>query len=325
MGVFQKIYTETMINNEKKIVGEISNMKDLFFSLYKTTICTAFKYKNLPDTKKKFLLEDYLFHSPSVAMFKDDNNNLTFAPCTPCGKLYRDGTYDHYRMVFRNGETYDRTYDEIEICYNNMLCYPSSLFAIQFAEKSAFALNAVDSALDRAIMPVVIECGSEEIMKQINELKLDKNILDTFKTTLCNQFQNEVKIHKFFDNKADDVLSLWDTYVRYRNFFYTTFGVSNVEIQKTERLTKNESQSNEEITRYTLFDDMHLNRADFENRVKTHFNYDIGMEINRDANTVYNLNATNDDKIESIELEILKGVNLTGKEEKGDESEDNND
>lgn len=323
MGVFQKIYETEILNEDKKVAGEITNMKDLFYSLYKTTICNAFKYENLPDTKKKFLLEDYLFHSSSVAMFLDDNKKLTFAPCTPCGKLNRDGTYDHYRMVFRNGETYDRTYDEIEICYNNMLCYPSSIFAIQFAEKSAFALNAVDSALDRAIMPVLIECGNEEILKQVTALKTDKKLLQTFTTTLNSQFHNEIHVHKFFDNNADDVLSLWDTYVRYRNFFYTTFGVSNVEIQKTERLTKNESQSNEEITRYTLFNDMYLNRLDFSKRVKNTFNVDIGLEINRDANTVYNLNTTNSDKIESIELEVLKGVNLTGKETEKNENQDN--
>ena len=93
-------------------------------------------------------------------------------------------------------------------------------------------------------------------------------------------------------------MNIWDIFVRYKNLFFTNYGINNVEISKQERLTLGESQSNTEITRYSVFWDMFEHRKEFCERVKEHFGIDISCEINRNIDTVVEFNLTTQDKID---------------------------
>ena len=113
-----------------------------------------------------------------------------------------------------------------------------------------------------------------------------------------------------FDNRETDVLSLWDVFSRYDRMFYRTFGISTVGIQKNERLTEAESTGEEEMTRYTLFQDMYNCRMDGIEQVKKKFNYDLSIEVMRDQKTVYELSQSNEDKIKMRKIEASKGANI---------------
>lgn len=181
----------------------------------------------------------------------------------------------------------------------------------ELSKKSAYALRAVDASLKKAILPAIAYAPDEASMTTISGLfEEDKEMLP-IRATMNETFkkEGEIAIHNIYDNRAIDIISQWDVYVRYRNLFYTTFGVNNVEIQKRERLTEAEGSGNDEITRYTLLKDMYQRRVDFCNEVKEKFNYELAFELNRDSATVYEIKLSNKEKVDNVEIDLLKGVN----------------
>jgi hypothetical protein len=195
-----------------------------------------------------------------------------------------------------------------------------------FADKSSYALRSVHVSLQKAMMPTVISCENEQQIKILNDFNYEEKTLKPFIATHKEKFDaDSMERQPIFDNRENDVLALWDCYVRYRNMFYATFGINNVEIQKRERLTEAEGSGNDEIVRYSLLDDMYEQRKDFVERVNKRFGTEISIELNRDSATVYELNLTGEEKIENMRMANLKGVNLQGantEEKEVDENEE---
>lgn len=307
--VFHNIYEQNIQNAYKSSEMEDYRSGNVVYTSYLSTVISSFKWGKLPKNVLAFAPEKYLCYWGLLGMFKD-GEEIKIYPCYPAGALMENGEFEKYIFVAMNGKNWTRTRDEIALCYNNSLAIPSIYNIRELASKSTDALRAVDSALERSMIPAIIECDSETDMAQLSDLYDRKKNQLPFRLKFKDGFKAEgCTVNDIFDSRKYDMLQMWDVYVRYRNLFYTTYGVNNIEIQKRERLTEAEGSGNDEITRYTLLQDMYDRRQDFVKECKEKFDYDIEITVNRDSATVYNLTLENEDKIDDVKLNLLRGVN----------------
>lgn len=326
MSVFHNIYLDGL---EKYDAIKSFDSKAIEFKLediYLTALCSSFKWKNCPKGNIPFTNEPRLQLSGRLAVFKDDNGDVQIHPCYPAGKFLENGEYEYYTIIARNGINWIRKYDDIAIIFNNSFKLPYYSLVIQFAEKSTNALIAVDSALERAATPPVLECETDEQIKVATDvLNASKNKAFLIKKKQSGYGETGINRVPSFDNRETDILSLWDVFSRYDRFFYRTFGISTVGIQKNERLTKAESTGEEEMTRYSLFEDMYSRRMEGIENANKKFGTEIEIEINRDAKTVFELNLDNEEKIEMEKLEASKGANIQKPNENPEKEDKEND
>lgn len=311
MGVFEKLYTDNY--NDASVNKELqSNYTDNVFGiLYRTTLFSTFSWKGIPNKGlPSFMLEQFYQMAGVVAMDEVDGNH-EILPAFPSGKLLPNTMYDKFTLIAPDGTMRIRNLEDIVVGFNNSLRIPYAGIADSFAKKSSHALQAVDMALDKACLPTLIQTNDPNMLKELLNLKSHPENLHTFMATLKAKYgDSEIASNNIFDNRQNDVLALWDVYVRYRNLFYTTFGINNVEIQKRERLTQAEGSGNDEITRYSLLNDMYERRKEFIAACKEKFGVEMSCEINRDVTTVYQIETPNEQKIENAQIEVTKGANL---------------
>lgn len=317
MSVFSNIYKSKVEEMNKEIISSNAKSRmsvDLQFYFH---VVNMFKWNNVPKASLPYLPEQFLCNAGRIALFEDEKELLLY-PAFPNGTLLENGEYSEYTMIAKNGKTWIRKREDIALCNNNSLYLPSYVLIDEFAEKTTFSLEAVDTALRRATHPhIILARNEEEMIKIQNALSTSNNKLAT--VTMAESFDDkEAKILKYFDNKENDILALWDVYIRYRNSFYTAFGSKTVEIQKKERLTEAEGTSNEDIVFYSLLQDMWDRRSlDFTKEAIEKFNHDPQIEMNRSANTVFELMRTNEEKLKDQRIEVTKGANITKVEEGG--------
>lgn len=322
MSTYHNVYEE-LINNINTELYIDKRIKDNFIAMnYFNTVISTFEWKNLPKETLPFMPEEQLCFTGKTAFFQDDNGDFKMFPCVMAGNLMENGMYDRYQMIARNGKVWHRKIDEIEICWNNSMRFPSAWQINSLADDTSYALRSVKTSLQRSMIPNIITGNTNEELAALAKLKDPENTLQMFFTAFNSAISktgNEVI--SFFDNQKEDVIARWDIFIRFRNLFYTTFGINNVEIQKKERLTESEGESNQEITRYTLLQDMLKCRQDFIDRVEKRFGHKMEIKLNRDSQSVYETFLTNEEKIENVELDNLKGVNLPAQKDEPKEGE----
>ena len=310
MSTLKNVYQNQYKHHLEKLgIEEKDQLRTVFINFY-TAVTNSFKWRNLSKNVPFFFPERWLYMNGLLAGYKDENH-FDIYPAFGNGMLTEYGQFTSYTLVKMNGETMTKNFDEIELCYNNSLMIPSFVMVNELATKCNSALTAVNNTLKRAAFARIIECSDETTLDKIMGILSGTDISKIAIPTISSAIKSGgVNVHNLFDNKCDDVLALWDVYVRYRNMFYSTFGFDNVEIQKRERLTEAEGSANSEIVRYGLFDDMYSCRQDFVERCNERFGEKIEVEINRNSSSVYNMRLSNDEKIENELIEISKGSNL---------------
>ena len=311
MGVFENTY----LPNYQKAIEQIQTSRSIqdqnFNIIYLTTVINTFKWGNIPKKMPPQFIEESLQFAGRVGAIMRDGE-LKIFPAFPAGGLTEYGEFDAYTIISRNGKSEIIKASDIEICFNSCLKIPYYYMIASFAENGSIALRSVYSQLNRSMKPTIISCKDESQLKIIDSLRGENSNMKEFAAVMGSEFgENGINKISLFDNRESDVLALWDVYVRQRNLFYSTFGINNVEITKKERLTQAEGSGNDEIVRYTLLDDMLSMRKDFVSRVKEHFGYNLSIELNRDSMTVFEMEQTNDEKIDSMKIAITKGSNIS--------------
>lgn len=322
MSVFHNVYLSKYeeISKQEKYSQFGISVRTLL--LYTATVQSSFKWKNVPN-QPYFMPERYLLYSARIGFFMRDDKPQLY-PIYPAGALMPDGEYDAYTAIYPDGTSIRLKREDVVIIFGNSLKLPIYSIILDFANKSSFALCAVDTALKRALLPPMFTAENEEQLKKILEIQDPEKLLKTILALPTEDNYDDKKMQRLpvFDNKETDVLALWDVFSRYDRMFYRTFGISTVGIQKNERLTEAESTGEEEMTRYTLFQDMYNCRTAGIEEIKNKFGYELSFEVMRDQKTVYELSQSNEDKIELRKIEATKGANIQTVEggEKDDDS-----
>lgn len=311
--VYSKVYLSALEQIDKSMVFEDIQINNRQFAIYYITDISTFIWGKLPDNLPFFMPERFLIRSGRIGFFEDDEKQFRLFPAFPAGTLLSNGEYSKYTLIAPDGKTYERDAKDVEIIFNNSLKLPDIYLLQDFAEKSSFALEAVQTALKRSMLPPVLTYDDPAQDKIIQELQLDSKLLKAAVSIPKTGKYGSAPIERLplFDNRETDVLSMWDIYSRNDRLFYRNFGVSTVGIQKNERLTRAESTGEEEMTRYSLLYDKWKNRMDGVERIKEHFGYELEFDIARDQKTVAELMLSNDEKIELEKIEATKGANTT--------------
>lgn len=309
--VFHKLYLSKTKEVERKIDYEKIITDNDFYTTYLTAVISTIKWtKGLPDGMPISLLEEMLQTCGQVAAFIDGDEKVIL-PAFGSGTLTRYGLFDKYMMFDATGKTYERSISEIELCFNNCLKTPYTLKINEFAKKTSYIYRAIQSSLQKAMQPNIWAVNDESDIGMIEDLNNERTQMKPNVAIPSDKFAgNKISRQSSFDNREIDLLAMWDVYTRQRNLFYTTFGFNNIEIQKKERLTEAEGSGNDEIVRYSLLNDMINQRRDFCERAKR-LGFDLEFDICRDSATVYSLNESNEEKIETMKLESLKGINTS--------------
>lgn len=316
--IYREKYNDYLTENGYKSTRQMATV----FSTFYSAAVNSFKWNKLPDYIPHFFPERWLYLNGLLAGTYEDGKVSIF-PAFGNGDYGDYGLFSDYTLVAPNGKTFTKKLEDVVLCWNNSLALPSAILVNELSTKCSNALTAVNNTLRRAVFSRLIECKDPQELEKIMGILSSENDDRIAILTLGSAIkEGTITVHNLFDNKTDDVLAVWDVYIRYRNMFYTTFGFDTVEIQKKERLTEAEGSANSEIARYTLFDDMFECRRKFDEGMKNKFDYEIGIEINRNSATVYSMQLSNDDKIENELIEISKGSNLQGQAEEKDVEED---
>ena len=325
MSVFSKLYEKQMEKIEEHEHFKTTTTYLFLRQLLTTSVISSFEWKGVPDFIKEIpdYIEESYFGAGKIAATEYNGERL-IAPCYANGTLKKSGLYSHYTLIFRDGTQLILPKEDIELGFNNCFHTPSHLVVNEMIENCVRALRAVDMSLFRAQLPSLLALNDEEkINSVIAEIEKQYKKINPLAVVSGDWVENDLQKFELFDNRATDVLALWDIFVRYKNLAFTTFGINNVEITKNERLTLNESESNTEITRYGMFYDMYSHRKDFCDRVNNRFGWDLSVTLNRNYNTVAELNMSNEDKIEMQEKIITPYADKIGKEGGSDERDAN--
>lgn len=314
--VYEKMYEEIIEKNEYQNKTTSEFLRTIFYS----TVISSFDYEgDIPDFIKDLpdYIEETFFMSPILAYFKEGNERY-ITPAYPNGVLQKNGLYSSYTCIFRNGEVRVKDAKDVVLGFNNSLGLPNKYIVDEILEKCVNALRSVDMSLERASTPELTFAKNQNSYNALtNAIKdaFDRKTPYALINASTWGEEDMITTKSIFDNRAQDILALWDVFVRYKNLFFTTFGVNNVEISKTERLTRAEGESNTEMTRYGLFYDEYMHRKDWFKRIEEYDGSKINTIINRNFETVSALTLTNEEKKKMQEMVIApyanEDVNIT--------------
>ncbi len=246
MGIFKKSngFFESAITNRECFDMYYDRIKELTMSMY--------DWQNMPEEIDVRFLELMLFERGAVVFFKDEV--LDKYLCLPVVNM---GKWNVYRIPIvrrafaSNGYNRELTIDNSVIIYNNALRTPSIRESKLYAKRLANFDRVIDVNVSAQKTPIIIRCAEQERLTMENlYMKYDggQPIIFGDKNISAKPLE-AIKTDAPF--VADKIYTLK---TQYWNEMLTFKGISNVNIQKKERLVSDEvtrSQGGTIASRYS--------------------------------------------------------------------------
>ena len=203
---------------------------------------SVFEWKNLPDTVDARFLELTLFEDGQIVFFKDEELGYLCLQCAVNGgfNVYRIPT--NRRAYAVNGYQKNLTENDSVIIYNNFLRTNSMLDVRNFAERLYNIDRAIDVNINAQKTPILIKCDEQQRLTMLNTYQqYDGNqpVIFGDKALNTNAFQvlntgAPLVADKLYTLKTQ----LWNECLTY-------LGISNINVQKKERLITDEVTRNQ--------------------------------------------------------------------------------
>lgn len=203
---------------------------------------SMFEWKNLPDTVDARFLELTLFEDGQIVFFKDEELGYLCLQCAVNGgfNVYRIPT--NRRAYAVNGYQKNLTENDSVIIYNNFLHTNSMLDVRNFAERLYNIDRAIDVNINAQKTPILIKCDEQQRLTMLNTYQqYDGNqpVIFGDKALNTNAFQvlntgAPLVADKLYTLKTQ----LWNECLTY-------LGISNINVQKKERLITDEVTRNQ--------------------------------------------------------------------------------
>lgn len=203
---------------------------------------SVFEWKNLPDTVDARFLELTLFEDGQIVFFKDEELGYLCLQCAVNGgfNVYRIPT--NRRAYAVNGYQKNLTENDSVIIYNNFLRTNSMLDVRNFAERLYNIDRAIDVNINAQKTPILIKCDEQQRLTMLNTYQqYDGNqpVIFGDKALNTNAFQvlntgAPLVADKLYVLKTQ----LWNECLTY-------LGISNINVQKKERLITDEVTRNQ--------------------------------------------------------------------------------
>lgn len=198
---------------------------------------SMFEWKNLPDTVDARFLELTLFEDGQIVFFRDEELGYLCLQCAVNGgfNVYRIPT--NRRAYAVNGYQKNLTENDSVIIYNNFLRTNSMLDVRNFAERLYNIDRAIDVNINAQKTPILIKCDEQQRLTMLNTYQqYDGNqpVIFGDKALNTNAFQ-------VLNTGAPLVADrLYELKTQLWNECLTYLGISNINVQKKERLITDE-------------------------------------------------------------------------------------
>lgn len=274
MSVKNKNFWESAATNNGTFRQYYNRLVELSISM--------FEWKNLPDTVDPRFLELTLFTDGQAIFFKDEE--LGFLALQNAV----NGGFDVYRIPVNrrayavNGYQRKLTNKDSIIIYNNYLRTNSYLDAMMFAKRLYNLDRAIDVNVTAQKTPVVIKCSQEERLTLLNVYKQwDGNEPLIFGDKGLNT--NAITVLKTDAPYVCDKLYQLKTQIW--NEALTYLGISNINVQKKERLITDEVTRNQGGTIASRYSRLNARREACR-AINRMFGLDIWCDYREDYQTV---------------------------------------
>lgn len=280
MGVKNKQFWESARMNNGTYRQYYNRLVELAISM--------FEWKNLPDTVDPRFLELTLFADGQAVFFKDEELGYLAL------QNAMNGDFDVYRIPINrrafavNGYQRKLTNKDSVIVYNNYLHTNSQLDADMFARRLYNLDRAIDVNANAQKTPVLIKCSQEERLTLLNVYKqwdgneplimgdkgLNTNAMTVLKTDapyVCD---------KLYQLKTQ----IWNEALTY-------MGISNINVQKKERLITDEVTRNQGGTIASRYSRLNA-RRDACKKINAMFGLEIWCDYREDYQTIDDGNDT---------------------------------
>ena len=239
---------------------------------------SMFEWKNLPDTVDARFLELTLFEDGQIVFFKDEELGFLCLQCAVNGgfNVYRIPT--NRRAYAVNGYQKNLTENDSVIIYNNFLRTNSMLDVRNFAERLYNIDRAIDVNINAQKTPILIKCDEQQRLTMLNTYQqYDGNqpVIFGDKALNTNAFQ-------VLNTGAPLVADrLYELKTQLWNECLTYLGISNINVQKKERLITDEVMRNQGGTIASRYSRLEARRQACE-QINRMFGLDIECNYRED-------------------------------------------
>ena len=243
---------------------------------------SMFEWKNLPDTVDARFLELTLFEDGQIVFFKDEELGFLCLQCAVNGgfNVYRIPT--NRRAYAVNGYQKNLTENDSVIIYNNFLRTNSMLDVRNFAERLYNIDRAIDVNINAQKTPILIKCDEQQRLTMLNTYQqYDGNqpVIFGDKALNTNSFQvlntgAPLVADKLYTLKTQ----LWNECLTY-------LGISNINVQKKERLITDEVTRNQGGTIASRYSRLEARRQACE-QINRMFGLDIECNYREDYRNI---------------------------------------
>lgn len=293
MGILKKDYRfwESAITN--------TACYDFYYDKIKELSVSAFDWQNVPPEIDIRFMELMLFERGAVVFFRDeDMQQFLCLPYTEQGKwnVYRIPLLR--RAFASNGYNKKLSIENSVIIYNNVLRIPSIRDCKLFARRLANFDRVIDTNVNAQKTPVLIRCSEKERLTLVNLYKqYEGNEPFIFgDQELAAQPLNSVRTDAPY--VADKI---YDLKTRYWNEMLTFKGISNLNVQKKERLITDEVARSQGGTIASRYSGLMMRQQACE-KINKMFGLDIWCEFREDIDA-NNLTDADPDQEEGDQLE----------------------
>ena len=251
---------------------------------------SVFEWKNLPDTVDPRFLELCLFTDGQVVFFNDpDLGYLTLQ--NAC-----NGGFNVYRIPVKrrayavNGYQKDLSDKDSVIIFNNYLHTNSQLDAAMFARRLSDLDRSIDVNAKAQKTPILIKCDETQRLTMQNlYMQYDGNMPFIFadKSLNTNQLQAIKTDAPYVADK------LYQLKTQIWNEALTYLGISNINVQKKERLITDEVTRNQGGTIASRYSRLNA-RRDACKQINAMFGLDVWCDYREDYQAITEDNDTVD-------------------------------
>ena len=243
---------------------------------------SMFEWKNLPDTVDARFLELTLFEDGQIVFFKDEELGFLCLQCAVNGgfNVYRIPT--NRRAYAVHGYQKNLTENDSVIIYNNFLRTNSMLDVRNFAERLYNIDRAIDVNINAQKTPILIKCDEQQRLTMLNTYQqYDGNqpVIFGDKALNTNAFQ-------VLNTGAPLVADrLYELKTQLWNECLTYLGISNINVQKKERLITDEVIRNQGGTIASRYSRLEARRQACE-QINRMFGLDIECNYREDYRNI---------------------------------------
>ncbi len=283
------IFDESLILNNLTYRQYLNRLTELAISM--------FEWKNLPDTVDARYLELHLFETGCMIYFKDDVIGDLCLNCIVNGRLDVYGN-PLLRRAYSGYNNYQKllTYKDSVIIWNNYLHSNSILDVEMFARRLYNIDRIIDVNANAQKTPVLIQ-GSEK--QRLTLLNLYKEY-DGNAPFIFGDKNLDINSLKAFSTNAPYVCDkLYQLKTQIWNEALTYLGISNINIQKKERLITDEVTRNQGGTIASRYSRLESRRQAVE-KINKMFGTNIEVNYREDFQQVGDDNQPEDPGADTI-------------------------